>query len=333
MVSDTKKFYACIIWNVTRDKENAFRRALSRFREFEEVFAICMKLPKDNASKVLYRMYDHHVERPWEKQIAALAGGTYLVSIVCSQDALPDQWIVTRGGVTTGNPRLTEFKEQYRACQHDSWLSLHTSINQSEARRDIYTHLGLCLEDLLSPIVAWPSDLAPATPGHYKDQHDFHRAIKSYSRCCLLGSTADLFMREASGQHCPAHYSLLVDDPKNARNFFGIEGGAVLIAGKQQSVSLVGIHSDALPPVWASAILRSRLPDRYSGLPVPSREHHFFSMAHFVINSQKGLTHDSASYLLSVAKRERLFSVNVPPDNRVEFVRRILRRFIVSSCF
>lgn len=325
------KYYACIIWNANEEKQKSFETILKDFKEFKIVHSHYLELPADKASEILYRMYDYHVERPWQTQIAALAGCRYLLVVLSSQDETPDQWILTRGGVTKGSRRLMELKELYRALHQNSWLSLHTSINQTEASRDIYTHLGLCLANHQASPVSWPSNPAPSIPGIYSNEEDFHSAIKSYGRCCLIASSANFFMQTDANEHNLEHYSLLVDDPKNAANFFGLQSGTVWIDKREQKVSFIGIHSGTMCPVWANTIIDSSRQSRHYGLPVPAPDHHFFSFAYFVAISQRGLTYSSAYFLLEIARRGKLFYINSNHDEIPKLVNRILRRFMISS--
>lgn len=314
-------------------KRARIKKIISSFEDFELVFEHRAHLPKDRAEKVIFRMYDWFVRRPWKQQIDLLEDTDYYFAILRSDsnhDA--EAWLITRGGVAHGSNRLLMIKTAYRATQPDDWISLHTSINQREARRDIFVHLGLDIETQANLLSGFSGLRQPPMPGVYESEESFFEAVKAYSKCCFVLESAEACLSGDKEHIWKTDLLLLVDDPKAAARFFGLESNAVTIGIEQKSVRLIGIHSGILCPVWAKTILDTSVRDN-DGLPVPSPIHHFFICLYFAEFFGAGVSDLVVSALTKITGREKIFSnQNLSLFNRADLLI-TLRSFILGAGF
>ncbi len=327
-----RRYYACIIWRTTADKERQFKELIQKSDAFEIVFENHARLPKDRAAKIIFRMYDRHLRRPWQKQIALIEETNYYLAILGSTCFEKEDWVLTRGGITLGSRKLLTLKETYRASQEDSFMSLHTSINQEEAQRDIFTHTGINIKIEPERLFDLPPMPLPQIPGEYATEEEFFAAVKAYPKCCLILDTANACLASQDQEIWKRELILLVDDPINALRFFGIEKTEVIIGAEQRSIRLIGVYSKILCPVWANTILETRVYDS-RGLPIPAPIHHFFSLVYFREFFGGGISKDIAAALSKILFREKIFGdQNFSNFSRNHFLRQ-LRKFILGSGF
>lgn len=81
-----KSFYVCVLWRSTKNKEDLFKKIIAESKSFKISYENHAKLSKSRAKKVLYRMYDYFIERPWAQQISYLSDSTYYIAIIESLD-------------------------------------------------------------------------------------------------------------------------------------------------------------------------------------------------------------------------------------------------------
>lgn len=320
-------FYVCILWRSTKIKEDLFKKIISESKSFKIAYENHAKLTKSSVKKVLYRMYDYFIERPWAQQISYLSDSTYYIAIIKSLEHEEDDWILTQGGVIKGNRKLLSLKSKFRSLQNEGWLSLHTSMNADEATRDAYTHLGIHLSNANS-FSSLPLLSQPPMPGEYSTELEFFEAVKSYPKCCLIFLSAEAILN-GSRDIWGNILFLLVDDPKNAANFFGIESNLVNIGNQKKKIFLIGIHSKFICPVWANNVLDTAILTS-NGLPVPLPIHHFFSLI-FIIEQHLGRIGAKEERMLSsIISRDNIFGENEKLTLTRDDLNRVLLNFIHS---
>lgn len=324
-----KKYYVCIIWRTSVEKEDRLKKIIQDSNFFEIVFENRMYLPKENTNIVLTRMYDYFVSRPWEKQIATLQDTNYYFLLIKSKLHEVEDWIITRGGIIKGSKKLLELKESYRKKGKDSWLSLHTSINQDEMLVDLYTHMGITIQDNIEN----PNMLfSPPAPGIYQNFQEFITMLSVYKKYCLFFNTAESYLNSNKKNLPDKSITLLVDNKKSFENFSGMQSNSVKIGDSALRINVIDTNSRLLSPAWVYEILSSCRTDK-NNIKTPSPINRLFTMIYFINSFDQNSTDKKLETIKNICHQEKLFKENNFDSLDMEFWQSRLKYYIMKSSF
>ena len=272
-------------------------------------------------------MYDQLGTRPRARQAAALQGTDYYFLLIRAKFDEDEDWVLTRGGVAKGSKKLLQLKEYYRNEDKDTWLSLHTSINQEEMATDLYTHLGITISDNFKEVKL----SSPPKPGVYENFDDFLKMLSVYGKYCLFYDSAEFYLNSNKRLLSKKSITLLVDSKKSFEAFAGIQSNSVRFGDLTLNLNLLDAHSGLPSPAWAREILSNCRIDGF--IKTPSPIDRLFAAIYFLHFFDKNPEDKKIEIIKNICGQEGLFKESDMDLFDMRFWLSRLRSYLKKSSF